>query len=129
MLYYPYIILYYVQKLNSLNDETFFANMVENQDQFNVLRKINKSKKLSQRKLASMLGFSLGKMNYCLKSLKHKGLIKISHFGKNKNKLNYIYILTPHGIATKTRLTINFMKKKMKEYDELRKELGKEKEL
>tara|TARA_B100000686_G_scaffold327593_1_gene386649 strand:- start:728 stop:1030 length:303 start_codon:yes stop_codon:yes gene_type:complete len=99
--------------------------MDKNQDQFDVLRKINSSNKLSQRQLASMLGFSLGKLNYCLKSLKQKGLIKISRFGKSKNKINYIYILTPQGIATKTRLTINFMKRKMKEYDELKKELEK----
>jgi len=99
--------------------------MKENPDHFNVLRKIQKSPQSTQRKLAEELGFSLGKLNYCLKALKSKGLIKINNFKKNPNKLNYIYILTPKGAAVKTRLTINFMKRKMKEYDELKKEIEK----
>ncbi len=98
--------------------------MNDNQDHFNVLRKINSDNK-SQRDLARELGFSLGKLNYCLKALKKKGLIKINSFKKNPNKLNYIYVLTPKGISAKTKLTINFMKRKMKEYDELKKELNK----
>ena len=77
----------------------------------------------SQRELAEELGFSLGKLNYCLKALKNKGLIKISNFTKNPKKINYIYVLTPKGISEKTKLTINFMKRKMKEYDELKREL------
>ena len=91
-------------------------------DQFNILRKIN-STKVTQRELANKLGFSLGKLNYCLKALKKKGLVKIQNFSKNPNKFNYIYILTPKGISQKTKLTINFMKIKMKEYDELKEEL------
>ena len=98
--------------------------MNDNQDHFNVLRKINSDNK-SQRDLAKELGFSLGKLNYCLKALKKKGLIKINSFKKNPNKLNYIYVLTPKGISAKTKLTVNFMKRKMKEYDELKKELNK----
>tara|TARA_B100000941_G_scaffold192594_1_gene139386 strand:- start:2323 stop:2616 length:294 start_codon:yes stop_codon:yes gene_type:complete len=92
---------------------------------FQTLRKINKNPKQSQRDLAEQLGFSLGKLNYCLKALKAKGLIKMNNFKNNKNKINYIYVLTPKGISEKTKLTINFMKRKMKEYDELRKELKK----
>ena len=98
--------------------------MNDNQDDLNVLRKISSDYK-SQRDLAKELGFSLGKLNYCLKALKKKGLIKINSFKKNPNKLNYIYVLTPKGIAAKTKLTINFMRRKMKEYDELKKELNK----
>ena len=97
--------------------------MKDNPDHFNVLRKIQKKPESSQRELAEELGFSLGKLNYCLKALKSKGLIKISNFKKNPNKLNYIYILTPKGISQKTKLTLNFMKLKMKEYDELKKEM------
>ena len=99
--------------------------MEENQDHLNILRKIQKKPQSNQRKLAKELGFSLGKLNYCLKALKVKGLIKMSNFKKNPNKLNYIYVLTPRGIAQKTKLTVNFMKRKMKEYDELKKELSK----
>lgn len=94
------------------------------QDNLDILRKIQKNPKVSQREMAEELGFSLGKLNYCLKALKEKGLIKIENFKKNPNKINYFYILTPKGIALKTKLTINFMKLKMKEYDELSKELN-----
>ena len=98
--------------------------MKNSQDQLEILRKINKKPKLSQRELAKELGFSLGKLNYCIKELKKKGLVKIENFKKNPNKINYLYVLTPEGLAAKTKLTINFMKKKMKEYDELKKELN-----
>ena len=93
-----------------------------NNDEFQILRKINKKNPLSQRKLANDLGFSLGKLNYCLKALKEKGLIKLNNFKKNNNKLGYAYILTPTGLSQKMDLTINYMKRKMKEYDELKKE-------
>ena len=98
-------------------------NNKDNQDFFDVLRKVSKNPETTQREMASDLGFSLGKLNYCLKALKKKGLVKITNFKKNPNKLNYIYILTPKGISEKTKLTVNFMKRKMKEYDELKKEL------
>ena len=99
--------------------------MKNNQDYLNLLRKIKNKPESSQRELAEELGFSLGKLNYCLRALKTKGLIKISNFKKNPNKINYIYVLTPKGITAKTQLTLNFMKLKMKEYDELRKEVNK----
>ena len=94
-----------------------------NQDHFNLLRKINKKTDISQGTLAKELGFSLGKLNYCLKALKNKGLVKIDNFQKNPNKMKYIYVLTPKGIQQKTKLTLEFMKRKMKEYDELKKDI------
>ena len=100
--------------------------MSDNQDQFNVLRKIRSKPNSSQRELASELGFSLGKLNYCLRSLKDKGLIKIQNFQKDPNKLRYAYILTPKGVAAKTKITLNFMKRKMREYDELKAEIEEE---
>jgi len=99
--------------------------MKDNPDHFNVLRKIQRNPESSQRELAEELGFSLGKLNYCIKALQSKGLLKIENFKKNPNKLNYFYVLTPKGITEKTKLTVNFMKRKMKEYDELKKELKK----
>ena len=100
-------------------------NNKNSEDYFKILRKIQKDPKYSQRKLAHELGFSLGKLNYCLKALQQKGFIKIKNFKKNPNKLNYFYILTPKGISEKTKLTINFMKRKMNEYEELKNELKK----
>jgi EPS-associated MarR family transcriptional regulator len=99
--------------------------MEDNQDHFEILRKIEKNPESSQRELADELGFSLGKLNYCLKSLQEKGWVKIKNFSKNPKKLNYIYILTPRGLASKTKLTIKFMQRKMREYDELKAELKK----
>jgi EPS-associated MarR family transcriptional regulator len=97
-----------------------------NEEYFKILREIHKKKSHSQRDLATDLGISLGKLNYCLKALQEKGLVKIQNFKKNPKKINYIYVLTPQGIATKTKLTINFMKRKLKDYDELKKEIEKE---
>ena len=96
-------------------------------EQFYLLRKIKDHPSSSQRDLAKELGISLGKVNYILNALKSKGLVKVRNFKKNPNKINYIYILTPRGVAEKTKLTINFMKRKMQEYDELKKELLEEK--
>ena len=95
----------------------------DNIDHLNLLRKIQNNPDASQRELAKQLGFSLGKLNYCLSALKSKGIVKANNFRKNKNKLSYIYILTPKGLVQKTNLTIKFMQLKMKEYDELYNEL------
>tara|TARA_B100000780_G_C21114421_1_gene450714 strand:+ start:1788 stop:2093 length:306 start_codon:yes stop_codon:yes gene_type:complete len=95
----------------------------QNQENLDLLRMISKKPQVSQRILADELGFSLGKLNYLINALKKKGLIKIKNFKNNKNKINYIYILTPKGITKKSFLTINFMKRKMKEYEELKREL------
>ena len=98
--------------------------MKDNQDHLNLLRKINVNPNFSQIKLAKELGFSLGKLNYSLKALKKKGLIKIKNFKKQQHKIQYIqYVITPKGIAERTKLTINFMKRKMQEYDELKREV------
>ena len=107
----------YVQIMNTSNKKTS-----DDQDHLNILRNI------TQRKLANELGISLGKLNYLLIELKKKGLVKINNFKKNPKKLNYIYLLTPRGIAIKTKLTISFMNRKLKEYDELKIELEKFKE-
>ncbi len=94
-----------------------------NQSHFEILRKIGKKSEHTQRELADTLGFSLGKLNYCLKALKGKGLVKINNFKKSKKKIKYIYKLTPSGVSEKTKLTIKFMQRKIQEYDELKKEL------
>ena len=96
----------------------------DNIDHLNVLRKIQKKPNASQRKLAKDLGFSLGKLNYCIKELQNKGYVKLQNFQNQENKIKYLqYIVTPKGIMERTKLTINFMKRKMREYDQLKKEL------
>ena len=103
--------------------------MTKNLDKLNILRKINDSKNLTQRSMAKDLGISLGKLNYCIRALKNKGYVKIKKFKNNKDRFNpnsknnYFYILTPKGMMQKTRLTINFMNQRLKEYDELQAEI------
>ena len=104
-----------------------------NSNEFEILRKINNSPEASQRKLAKQLGYSLGKLNYCLKAMKDRGLINILKLypknirnindTENPKKFGIFYLLTPKGISEKKKLTLHFMKKKMQEYDELKKEL------
>ena len=95
------------------------------EDHFQIIRKIDKKPHFSQRQLARELGFSLGKLNYCINELKKKGFIKIKNFKKNPKKLSYLYSLTPSGFKMKRDLTINFMKQKIREYDELKFEIEK----
>ena len=106
-------------KKNNL-DETKEINL-------SLLRSIHKNPNLSQRNIAKNLGISLGKLNCCIKALQEKGLVKIQNFKKNPNKFNYLYVVTTKGIAERARLTINYMKRKMQENDELKKELKKNK--
>jgi len=97
---------------------------MKDQENLEILRKIYKKPDSSQRELAKDLGFSLGKLNYCIKALQQKGFLKIKNFQKQNDKVSYMrYILTPKGISLRTKLTIDFMKRKMKEYDELKSEL------
>jgi len=99
--------------------------MNKKQNYLDILRSIDRKPNLTQRKMASNLRFSLGKLSYCLQSLQQKGLVKMSNFNKSKTKIKYIYKLTPHGITEKTKLTISFMKRKIKEYEKLKSELKK----
>ncbi len=88
-----------------------------------ILREVHNNPNLSQRDLAKNLDMSLGKLNYLIRSLANKGLIKINNFKNSDRKLNYIYVLTPEGIKQKLNLTLKFMERKMKEYDELKSEI------
>lgn len=97
------------------------------QDSLNILRVIDTKKNSNQREMASNLGISLGKLNFCINELKKKGYVKFKNFKKNKTKINYVYILTPEGISKKTKLLINFMRRKMSEYDELKRDLDRTK--
>jgi EPS-associated MarR family transcriptional regulator len=78
---------------------------------------------LSQRQLAAQMGVSLGKANYCLRALVEKGLVKLGNFGKNPNKRQYAYILTPAGLEEKTRIALSFLKRKENEFEAIRREI------
>ena len=92
-------------------------------DDLNVLRHLETEQKVSQRDLSNSLGISLGKVNFILRALIDKGIIKAKNFKNNKNKRAYAYYLTREGIEEKSRLTIKFFQRKMSEYDNLKREL------
>jgi EPS-associated MarR family transcriptional regulator len=89
-----------------------------------LLRRLESNPAFTQRALSKEMGVSLGKVNYCIKQLTEKGLVKISNFKQNPNKIGYVYILTPKGIEEKTRLTFTFLKRKIKEYEILKDEIN-----
>ena len=97
--------------------------------QLKAMRLLERNPEITQRELAKSLGISLGAVNFCLNALADKGWIKMANFKNNPKKLGYLYLLTPKGVAAKTKLTMRFLKRKQIEYDELKSEietLGKE---
>jgi len=98
---------------------------MNNQDiRLDLLRKLESNPQFTQRELSREMGVSLGKVNYCIKKLTEKGLIKLSNFTHNQNKMGYAYLLTPQGIEEKSRLTFSFLKRKIIEYEVLKKEIN-----
>jgi EPS-associated MarR family transcriptional regulator len=89
-----------------------------------LLRRIEANPNYTQRKLSQEMGVSLGKINYCMKKLAEKGLIKLTSFTNNPNKMSYAYLLTPRGIEEKSRLTLSFLKRKINEYEILKIEIN-----
>jgi EPS-associated MarR family transcriptional regulator len=97
---------------------------MNNQDiRLDLLRKLESSPHFTQRELSREMDVSLGKVNYCMKKLTEKGLIKLTNFTHNQNKIGYAYLLTPSGIEEKSRLTFSFLKRKIVEYEILKKEI------
>tara|TARA_B100001287_G_C22653674_1_gene516533 strand:+ start:533 stop:904 length:372 start_codon:yes stop_codon:yes gene_type:complete len=88
-----------------------------------VMQTLEQDPEITQREIAKKLGMSLGLVNYCIKGLCEVGFIKMENFFKSKNKFGYIYILTPKGIAEKTKITLRFLSKKQVEFEKLRKEI------
>tara|TARA_X000000368_G_C22991938_1_gene694735 strand:- start:822 stop:1145 length:324 start_codon:yes stop_codon:yes gene_type:complete len=88
-----------------------------------ILRKIEENPRLTQRQIAEQMDLSLGKINYLIKALLNKGLLKINNFRRSDNKLGYLYLLTPKGVDTKKELTLTFLKRKSEEFDKLKKEI------
>ncbi|MCV2401650.1 MarR family EPS-associated transcriptional regulator [Marinomonas sp. C2222] len=97
--------------------------MLTDEYRYKILNVLQQDPNISQRELAKRLGVSLGKTNFCLRSLIEKGLIKAENFKNNSNKVKYLYLLTPKGIEEKISLTQCFLKRKLKEHEELEKEI------
>jgi EPS-associated MarR family transcriptional regulator len=90
---------------------------------FRVMRILQENPDLTQRELAEKLGISVGGLNYCLKALMEKGLVKMKNFANSKNKFGYVYVLTPTGMAEKAVITHRFLLRKMDEYEALKAEI------
>jgi EPS-associated MarR family transcriptional regulator len=98
--------------------------MLTDEFRYRILKLLEADPRASQRKLASQLGISLGRVNYCLQALMKKGLIKANNFRTSANKRAYLYLLTPKGMEDRAKTTYLFLKVKMAEYEELTRELG-----
>lgn len=98
--------------------------MLDPQIRYRLLKLLEANPALSQRALARELGVSLGKVNYCLKALMEKGLVKARNFRDSRNKLAYLYALTPKGVAEKARLTVEYLRIKLAEAEALEREIG-----
>ena len=92
-------------------------------DRYYLLKELEKAERKSQRELAKVLGFSLGKLNFVLKALISKGLVKMENFAHNEQKMQYRYILTPEGIAEKIQVTRAFIQRKEEEYEKILQEI------
>lgn len=90
---------------------------------FRVMRILQENPDLTQRELAEKLGVSVGGLNYCLKALMEKGLVKMKNFANSKNKFGYVYVLTPTGMVEKADITSRFLRRKMSEYEALKAEI------
>ncbi len=97
--------------------------MLDDPTRYRLLKLLEVNPGLTQRQLARELGVSLGKVNFCLSALIAKGLLKASNFRNSQNKLAYMYLLTPAGVEEKARITVQYLKFKMHEYESLRHEI------
>jgi len=98
-------------------------NTDDHEIRYRLLKLLGEDPNLTQRQMAEKMGISLGKFNYCLKELVKKGFVKINRFTSSDNKAAYMYILTPQGVEQKSKITVNFLKRKMAEYDQLKREI------
>ena len=99
--------------------------MHESDTEYLILKILKDNPKTTQRQMAKELGLSLGKTNYVVRALIDKGWVKLGNFKRSDNKLGYIYLLTPEGVSEKTILAQNFLNRKSKEYNRLKKEIEK----
>jgi len=97
--------------------------MFDDSTSYGLLKTLENDPSLSQRDLAKRLGISLGKVNFCLNALVEKGCLKVKNFRNSDNKLAYAYLLTPRGVEEKARITVHFLKYKVREYERLRSEI------
>ena len=98
-------------------------SIISEENRYKLLKLLHENPEMNQRQIASELGLSLGKVNFCLKALIDKGLVKVGNFNRSTNKKAYAYLLTLNGMEEKARVTFMFLNSKQKEYEELKHEI------
>ena len=115
--------------MNHLTDQRDFIKVhamnkpYEQEIRYRLLKILSRESRLTQREMARRMGISLGKINYCVSELAKKGMIKIVRFKCARKKIPYTYVLTPTGLEEKGRLTVNFLKRKLSEYEEIKRQI------
>ena len=97
--------------------------MLTDETRYRILKLLEADPHASQRRIADELGISLGRVNFCVQALIQKGLVKANNFRNNANKRAYLYYLTPRGVEEKAKVTARFLKRKLEEYETLKREL------
>lgn len=117
--------MFFLVKSRSSHEHTkpSYIKMLTDEYRYKILKLVEVKPEISQRELAAELGISLGKANFCLKALIKVGLLKATNFRNSKNKLAYMYLLTPNGIEEKSSITLRFLKSKIQEYESLQAEI------
>jgi len=95
----------------------------EQEIRYRLLKILSQDSSLTQREMSRRMGISLGKLNYCVTELAKKGFVKIHRFKDSSNKTKYIYLLTPRGVEEKARVTLSFLRRKLREYEEIKRQI------
>ena len=98
-------------------------NAYEQEIRYRLLKILSAKSNLTQREMARRMGISLGKVNYCLSELAKKGFLKVNRFKESGSKIQYMYLLTPKGMEEKARITLDFLRRKVREYEEIKKQI------
>jgi len=99
--------------------------VLSDENRYKLLKLLDENPEMNQREIASALGLSLGKVNFCLRALVEKGWVKVGNFSRSPNKKAYVYLLTLRGIEEKAKVTFDFLDRKKREYEDLKIEIEK----
>ena len=99
------------------------TDSIDEETHYHLLKLIQENPDITQRQLAEMMGVSVGKVNYCIKALVAVGHIKLNNFKQSKNKLGYMYVLTPKALKEKAQITMLFLQQKQNQYERLKREI------
>jgi EPS-associated MarR family transcriptional regulator len=119
-----YLAVIIVDKGEQTGDKVHPMNARDQEIRYRLLKILSQQPSLSQRDMARQMGISLGKVNYCVSELAKRGLIDVIRFKSARNKIPYTYVLTPRGMTEKARITANFLRRKVAEYEEIQRQIA-----